>query len=56
MAQSDALPQAGETPARRTCWCGELVAPHHPALCERHAYFEAAWADGAARWRRRRAA
>jgi hypothetical protein len=34
------------------CWCGEAVAPHHAALCERHSYFEGAWADDAARWRR----
>jgi len=47
-------------PALRTqttsCWCGEATAPHHASLCERHAYFESAWADDSARWRRGRAA
>jgi hypothetical protein len=54
--QAPEISTAPATPAYARCWCGEAAAPHHPSLCERHSYFEAAWGDDAARWRRGHAA
>jgi hypothetical protein len=27
------------------CWCGRPQSPHHPSLCDQHAYLERRWSN-----------